>query len=256
MKWPKKLTLVRHDESAYNALKKAKESDELYKEFRESYDADWLSDKTKELARRVKEKLSLSHGDHNTPLADNAGWQAESMAKELKEKINLPDVIFVSPYVRTWKTLESMKKGWPELEKVKTYEEERLREQEHGLLIAFNDKRIMFSLYPEQRELFEKKGPYWYRYPQGENVCDVRERNRSWITTLVREFAEKEVLVITHHLTILATRANLERQSAEEFLRLDHEEEPINAGVTIYEGNEKVGQDGRLMLKDYNLKLY
>jgi broad specificity phosphatase PhoE len=253
MKWPKQLTLIRHDESAYNALKKFKESSDLYKKFRKSYESDWRSEETKILAREVKEKLSLNFGDHNTPLAENSGGQAIKMAGELKNKIVIPDVIFVSPYQRTWETLKKMYEGWPELKKVRVYEEERIREQEHGLLIAFNDKRIMFSLFPEQRELFEKKGAYWYRFPQGENVPDVRERNRSWITTLVREFAGKQVLAVTHHLTILATRANLERLSAEEFLRLDEDEEPINAGVTIYEGQE---EENRLLLTDYNLKLY
>lgn len=38
MKWPKRLTLIRHDESAYNALKKIKAEDPLYQEFKEAYE--------------------------------------------------------------------------------------------------------------------------------------------------------------------------------------------------------------------------
>lgn len=256
MKWPRRLTLVRHDESAYNALKKIKAEDLLYQEFREAYEKDWRAARTKKLALAVKKKLALGFGDHNTPLSEKSGSQAEIMAAKLRTKIYLPEIIFVSPYERTWETFRAMTRSWPELKTVKTYEEERLREQEHGMSLLYNDKKVFFTLFPDQKELYDLKGPYWYRHPQGENVADVRERNRSWITTLIREFAGKEVLVVTHHLTILAIRANLERLSAEEFLRLDKEEEPINAGVTVYEGDEAAGENGKLFLREYNSRYY
>ena len=41
-----------------------------------------------------------------------------------------------------------------------------------------------------------------------------------------------------------------------EFERLDHEEKPINAGVTIYRGKPDQGGNGRLVLEAYNLNLY
>lgn len=156
----------------------------------------------------------------------------------------LPDVIFVSPYFRTMETLEWMKKGWPELQNVKVYEEERIREQEHGLSLLYNDWRVFLE------------GAYWYRYPQGENVPDIRERLRSWLTTLTRDFAGKNILAVTHHLSILGLRANLERLSAEEFIKLDHSEPPANCSVTIYKGHPELGSDGRFLLESYNQKLY
>ena len=100
------------------------------------------------------------------------------------------------------------------------------------------------------------EGSYYYRYPQGESIQDVRERTRSWFHTLTRDFSEKNVLAITHHLTILAVRANLERLSAEQFMELDEHETPINAGVTIYKGNPDIKGRGKLVLEKYNLKLY
>jgi len=74
----------------------------------------------------------------------------------------------------------------------------------------------------------------------------------------VRDFHDQNVLVVTHHLTILGMRANLERFDADEFLRIDKEEKPINCGVTIYKGNPKLGKDGqgKLELLAYNSKLY
>ena len=100
------------------------------------------------------------------------------------------------------------------------------------------------------------KGPYWYRYPQGENVPDVRDRNRSWTTTLTRDFVGKKVLAVTHHLNILATRANLERLGECEFTRLDEEDKPINCGVTLYRCDPTKGKNGHLVLEYYNRKLY
>jgi len=59
-------------------------------------------------------------------------------------------------------------------------------------------------------------------------------------------------MAITHHLTILATRATFERLSPEQFLHLDRHEKPVNCGVTRYVGNPERGSQGRLELDEYN----
>ena len=59
-------------------------------------------------------------------------------------------------------------------------------------------------------------------------------------------------MAITHHLTILATRANFERLSPKEFLHLDKHEKPLNCGVTRYIGNPNLGSRGKLELCQYN----
>lgn len=84
----------------------------------------------------------------------------------------------------------------------------------------------------------------------------VRERNRSFMTTLTRDFATMTVLVVTHHLNILAIRANLERFGEKRFIELDEKEKPINCGVTTYRGYPNEGQNGRLRLESYNRNLY
>ncbi|HXK40411.1 MAG TPA: histidine phosphatase family protein, partial [Candidatus Paceibacterota bacterium] len=83
-----------------------------------------------------------------------------------------------------------------------------------------------------------------------------RDRVRSFLATLIRENPDERVLIISHHLTLLAFRANMERWDREEFTRVDREETPINCGVTIYEGDPTLGGDGRLVMKAYNKKLY
>lgn len=256
MKWPETLTLIRHDTSAYNEFKQNKEQNSLYQEFLAAYQENPSSPQTRSLAERAWKELSLKIGDHNTPLAKDAGFQAESMAKKLSTQITLPDVIFVSPYHRTKATLERMMLGWPELSKVKVFEEERIREKEHGLALLYNDRKVFYVFHPEQKLLAKLEGEYWYRFPQGESIPDVRARARNWITTLVREFSGKNVLAVTHHETILAIRANQERMSAEQYIALDKKDTPINCGVTIYRGDPALGKDGKLVLDIYNAKLY
>lgn len=255
MKWPLSVRLVRHDTSAYNVLKEKKLGDPLYQEFLAARKENSASEKTKALALQVWQKFALGTSDADTPLADPEGVQAYQTGIALSSG-QIPDVIFVSPYKRALLTLKHIARGWPELSEVKKYKEERIREQEHGLALLYNDWKVFHVLHPEQRMLNKMEGPYWYRYPQGENVPDVRARNRSWLTTLTRDFAGKHVLVITHHLNILAMRANLERLGADEFVHLDKHEKPINCGITTYQGVPDQGKDGKLILESYNVKHY
>lgn len=264
MKWPEELVIVRHGQSVYNALKAQKEKDPFYQEFKKEYGkiGDWetpIPPELEEMAREVARRFSLGVSDFHTPMTEIGKAQAIETGEKLQEVISLPDVIFVSPFVRTAQTLECMIQGWPELGSVKTYPEDRIREKSPGLAALYNDWRVFSVLHPEQkryRDLFRELADYWYRYPNGENVHAARELIRSWVTTLIREFSGKKVLAISHHLTILAMRAHLERLSPEQFIQLDRNEKPVNCGVTIYRGDPTQGEDGKLVLFKYNKKLY
>ncbi len=256
MKWPNILQLVRHDVSAYNVLRELKSQDSLYLSFLAAFQRDPWAEATKCLALAVQEKFALGVSDAKTPLAELDNQRAEQTGQRLRETRELPHVVIRSPYDRARRTHEKICLGWPELAGVKVIEDERQREQEHGLATLYNDWRVFFCIHPEQKAMYDQYGPYWYRYPQGENVPDVRLRNNIWIGTLVREFAGMRVLVVTHHLNILATRANLERLTDEEFIHLDDHEKPINLGVTTYKGNPNAGSNGRLILDSYNQALW
>ncbi len=265
MKWPMQLTVVRHDISSFNAMKRRREADPDHVRMRKLFEtapANRTKDAEHELlrlCRTLKERYGLKCSDWNTPLADTSSPLGQRVGAKLPDFIGLPHIIYVSPYTRTRGTLEGLKAGWPALDDVKTVEDDRLREQEHGLALLYNDWRIFQTLHPEQREFYAMEGEearYWYRYPQGENVSDVRERMRSFQATLIREHAGENVLVVTHHLCLLALRANMERWSAAKFIDVDEHEKPLNCGVTIYRGKPELGKAGRLVLDEYNLKLY
>jgi broad specificity phosphatase PhoE len=264
MKWPHTLTFIRHGESAYNELKEKKRIHADYDRFCTVFDRDfahakdeaWPSEELKELAEKIWHETTLSMSDYDTPLTRAGLLQAKKVGKKLESSIPFPSVIYVSPYVRTRQTFEAIRGEWKELAKVKTVYEERIREQEHGLATVFNDWRVYNVKNPLQALLYKMEGGYEYRFLNGESKADVRDRVRDFLGTLVREHAEEHVLVISHHLTILSFRANLEHWDRDQFITTDKNEAPINCGITMYQGHPELGKEGKLLLDIYNKKLY
>ena len=256
MKWPLSLTLIRHGLSAYNVLKKKKFADAKYRRFVRLYEEDPSSSEARGLAEYVRDTFALGVGDYNTPLTNEGEDQSVLTGRRVPATIRRPDVIIYSPYTRTRQTLAGLCEGWPALTEAQIVEDDRIREKQHGLATVYNDWRVFHVLHPEQRALYDQDGEYWYRYPQGESIADVRDRVRSMMSTIVREYSGQHVALVTHHLTILSTRANLERLTPEEFIRLDHDDKPINCGVTVYQGYPDQGKNGRLVLNQYNQQLY
>ena len=195
-------------------------------------------------------------GNHNTPMTSEGMRQAEVTGLHLPKLIGLPDVVLVSPYDRTLATLEGLTKSWPDLADVETLQYDELREKEHGISEKYGDWRLALTMNPDLDELYDLQGPYWFRYPAGENVSDVRTRMRTVMNTVTREYHDQDVLFVTHHLSILALRAHLERLEAEEFIHLDDYDKPVNCGVTIYRGHPDLGTEGKLILDLFNQQLY
>jgi broad specificity phosphatase PhoE len=257
MKWPSHLVIIRHGESAYNALRAEKAASELYQEFLAAFESDYRSSRTVELAKQVRSQFALGCSDYATPLSKRGQDQARTTGHRLSETgIPKPDVVFVSPYLRTNETFRGILGGGFDIADARVVQEDRIREQEHGLSLLYSDWRVFHALHPEQAELHHQLGPYWYQYPQGESVSMVRDRVRSFMNTLVREYAGEVVYLVSHHLTKLSVRSLLERWSPEEFIRVDNDEKPVNCGITHYVGSSESGLDGKLVLEEYNLQLW
>lgn len=254
MKWPLSLTIIRHGQSTYNALRDKKKADPDYQEFVKKFDARVSPEDLRKQALELQKRLAINVSDYHTTLTQEGFRQAKVTGQIMWGFVPPADVVFISPYVRTRQTFTMITNKLPDGKW--GILDDRIREQEHGLSLLYSDWRIFQTIHPEQRALHELQGPYWYQYPQGESVSMVRERTREFMSMLIREYAEKHVWLITHHLTLLSIRANLERLSPEEFIRIDEEEKPVNCGVTIYEGHRGMGTSGKLVLKCYNRKLY
>ena len=258
MKWPTILTLERHAQSVYNELRVRKEQDPEYQEFACEFKKDSTSRRCQGMARLMLRKYALGVSDYETPLTSKGcDEQALPLGEVLhSQSAPTPDIIFCSPYLRTRQTLAFNRLGWSELAGVETVYDDRIREQEHGLSLLYNDWRIFHTFHPKQKALLKLVGPYWYQYPQGESVSNVRDRTRLFTDMLIRECAEMNVWIVTHHLTILSMRANFEHLTPEEFIALDEKQKPVNCGLTTYIGNPNKGKNGKLELESYNQNLW
>ena len=252
MKWPTELTLIRHAESTYNRHRLEIGNNEVYRDFLGAFEEDWHSAITKKLAVKVAVMLSKNNGEDSTAITAEGRECAREMGKKLADEIALPDTVYLSPFLRTRETWAQMQIGWPDLKKCRVLVDERIREQDFGLRLLYGDWRVMQVMHPEQRPLFNLQGEYWYRQPQGENIADVRARNRSWISALTRDQRSQRVLAITHHITILAFRANIERMDPDQFMQMRRNEVPANCSLTRYVGKSNSDGDEWLELDYFN----
>lgn len=310
-KWPNSISFIRHGQSVYNTGKPEDNPDkfpefvalhELYKKEFAELDAERVangafpSKELRAMALRMVPKIAPNFNDFDTPLSDEGIRQAIVTGRELPKVAPLPSTIYVSPYIRTRRTLECLMEGWPELADVKVVEDDRIREHEHGKKPLYNVEEVFYPLNPQEALMKKLSTQYEHKYDGGESILDVRQRTRSFIEMLIREHGgsietfkdlliektegstlgdimaklgltpdtkPEDVMIITHNFTILSLRANLERWTREDFLRNKKTQKPVNCGVTIYRGqrpdqNDKGGKKGKLVLdpREYNMKLY
>lgn len=277
MKWPSSLTLIRHAESEYNTVKKQCATFPEWAEFNQIFNRTYIHEKKGrkdllrfeedvfegrwpdprlvELARIVHRKIRaiFSYSDIETPLSEEGHRQAKATGEHFHASHHpVPDVVHVSPALRVHQTYDDIASQWPALKDAPMIEEERIREQEHGLATLYGNWKIFMTLNPIIALLRAKEDSYFFRYPNAESVCNVRERTRDYKSMLIREYAGEDVMAFAHHLTILATRADLERWDHKRFIEADEKEKPLNCGVTVYRGHPELGKNGKLVLEQYN----
>jgi broad specificity phosphatase PhoE len=136
--------------------------------------------------------------DHAIPLTSLGEAQATECGPKVRALLGgTPVAAYVSPYVRTTRTLELLRLG--ELAE-RTVPEPRLREQDWGNLQD-----------PVEQEVEKQKrhefGHFFYRLPHGESGADVDDRVASFLAELeLRVKADPRhpdsALVVTHGLTM------------------------------------------------------
>jgi broad specificity phosphatase PhoE len=135
MKWPSELLLIRHAESAYNDMKRRKDADPEHQRFCRLFAEDRSQEEVHALSLVLRKRYVLGYNDRNIPITAAGELQARATGRGMREAgIAAPEVIFVSPYRRTAQTLALMQEEWPELRTAKIYQEERIREKDHGLV--------------------------------------------------------------------------------------------------------------------------
>ncbi|WP_380783054.1 histidine phosphatase family protein [Sphingomonas sp. R86520] len=228
-RWPSRLWIVRHGESAGNVARDAAHLDGAERIVLDARDVDIaLSSRGEDQARAL------------------GAWFA---AKPSNER---PDVLLASPYVRARTTAELFREagGADRGEAICT--DERLREKEFGILDGLTTAGVA-ALEPQQAELRRLLGKFYHRPPGGESWCDVIFRLRSVMDTVALHYAERRVMIVAHQVVVLCLRYVIENLSEEQILAIDREGDVANCSVTEYRFDPTVGRDGGLALQSYNL---
>lgn len=147
--------------------------------------------------------------DHRVKLTDEGHKQAREAGRKLRDLLRPDDTLhfFTSPYRRTRETtegiLESLTSDNPEpspfpRNKIKVYEEPRLREQDFGNFQP--DSEEMQRMWNERAAY----GHFFYRIPSGESAADAYDRVSGFNDTLYRLFGEDDFasvcILVTHGL--------------------------------------------------------
>jgi broad specificity phosphatase PhoE len=228
-KWPLRLVIVRHAESAANLRR-------LYIDQANSYDME----------------LGLGVRDADVALTPFGEEQARATGRGLNQHGPF-HVVYVSPYRRTRQTAELI---CTELEpRPRSIIEERIREKEFGIFEGLT-RHGGQTRHPEEWARREKIGKYYYRPPGGESFPDVNLRVHSFLGTLIREHTGQRVLVVTHSVVVLCFRRLLERLDEQELLTLDKTDDVKNAALLTYEIGTRDGRSGVLVRTQWNVTLW
>ena len=222
LKWPQRLVIVRHGQSQQNAA------------------LDLFQEGLPELLERIKNTR-----DADIVLTDIGRWQAEQTGLHLAQDDTF-DVCFSSPYKRTLQTAEGIVSnlGYP----LTIFTDNRLREKEFGLLHGMTTDEIKVR-YPHEHSNRQRDGKYWYRLPGGENYPDVEQRNHSFLDKLVRDYAGKRVLVVTHQVPYVSFRTLFEHLDEQGVLGLG---DVPNCGIQEYILDTSKKPEGRMKLLRFN----
>jgi 2,3-bisphosphoglycerate-dependent phosphoglycerate mutase len=229
-RWPVRLWVVRHGQSAGNVA-------------RDAADAAGLA------------RIDITHRDVDVPLSELGERQAVALGRWFASRAETlrPEVVMTSPYLRAQRTGELIREVGglaPSPDKAFSVDE-RLREKEFGILDRLTRAGIT-ELYPEQAEFRRLLGKFYHRPPGGESWCDVILRLRSALDTISLHHSGRRVLILTHQVVVLCLRYLLENLTEGAILAIDREGDVANCAITEYRFDSGVGPQGGLVLERYN----
>lgn len=165
--------------------------------------------------------------DHAMNLTEAGKRQSVAAGARLRELLGSQQIdVFVSPYRRTWQTLELLALG----DRVRRVREEpRLREQDWGNLQEPSNQA-------RQRRERDAFGHFFYRLASGESGADVYDRLSGFLAGLTAPWADaadeagRTVLLVTHGLAMRLACMALLGWTVSEFEALSN---PVNGDFRI-----------------------
>ena len=229
-RWPARLWIVRHGESAGNVAR----------------DAATLAGLP---------FIDIAERDVDVPLSETGQRQSAALGRwfAAMPPEARPSTVLTSPYLRARHTASLIESAGGIAPGAATSVDERLREKEFGILDRLTRVGIE-QRHPEQAELRALLGKFYHRPPGGESWCDVILRLRSALDTISLHHSgpESRVLIVAHQVIVLCLRYLLEGMTEDQILTIDREGDVANCGVTAYSFNPSQGQGGGLQLRSYN----
>jgi broad specificity phosphatase PhoE len=227
-RWPARLWLVRHGQSAGNVARDRAHAAGL-------------------------ERIAIATRDVDVPLSGLGERQAEALGRWFAggSGHGKPEVILCSPYVRARETARRFRDAGGADPDEPICVDERLREKEFGILDGLTTSGVA-AQEPQQAEFRRLLGKFYHRPPGGESWCDVILRIRSLLDTVSLHYAGRRVMIICHQVVVLCLRYILEHLDETEILRIDAEANVANCSLTEYRFDSAIGRSGGLRLVRYN----
>jgi broad specificity phosphatase PhoE len=228
-RWPSRLWIVRHGQSAGNVARDAAHAEGLH-------------------------RIALDGRDVDVPLSALGERQAEALGRWFAEGQGngVPEIILCSPYVRAQQTARMFRDAGGAATDEVICTDERLREKEFGILDGLTSLGIRAEE-PRQGEFRRLLGKFYHRPPGGESWCDVIFRLRSLLDTVSIHYRGRRVMIVAHQVVVLCLRYIIENLSEAEILAIDAEGDVANCSVTEYAFDASAGKEGGLVLLRYNV---
>ena len=204
-RWPARLWLVRHGQSAGNVAAAAAES-------------------------AGQARIQLDMRDCDVPLSPLGETQASALGGWFAALDAPPQVILASPFRRACQTAAAIADGCAVTPRAP---DERLREREFGILDRLTRAGVT-ELYPEQAAALTMLGKFYHRPPGGESWTDVILRLRSLLDTVSLHHGGQRVLIVAHQVVVLCLRYILEGLDEAAILAIDRDGDVANCSITEY----------------------
>lgn len=228
-RWPSRVWIVRHGESAGNVAAEAAHGASLA-------------------------RIDIAERDVDVPLSTRGERQADAVGRWFADLPagERPDTVLTSPYLRARQTSDRIRlAGGVARDAPGPVADERLREKELGILDRLTRTGVE-QLYPEQAEMRRRLGKFYHRPPSGESWCDVILRLRNVLDTVSLHHGGKRVLIVAHQVVVLCLRYLIEDMTEAEILAIDAAGDVANCSVTEYGFQPREGTTGKLVLERYN----
>jgi len=280
------ITFIRHLESKYNEYKELIKSNLDYQEFMTTQDIS----RKKELAHILLQDFFAQVGiDYETWLSSQWHQDWELLSKLYAQLIQnspqlFPDLIYVSPYVRTRATAHYLLKNiqWLDIDFSKLIDEEkledliiwsfnghdiaikideRIRERDHWSNVAPSFIRDFWSWeknYHDMLTKIQREKIYYHTSPSWwESQAQTNARSKEFLLRNFEKNKFKNILVVSHHLTMIWALLSIFGWSFQTFYKLNELWRPANGSFTFLSQIPKteIGEENKFRVSGYNLSL-